>query len=643
MKLQQFDGGLHTRVRPQFLNLNEGVVYENIDNSVGTLAPVKQKTAVQAISGRYPYYYEVQDEWLSSDVLRSYVEYRDTLYWSDSSGRPQKYDGTTQSNLGITAPTATPSVLPTTPVQAPKTAELIPGNAGDLPSTTYKYLLVNYDGTYFSAPLELSISLVSNRISVDNYYNDKYYGRATFDEREYEDYLYESINTSSNYTRSVVISKVTGITYGASGVQVYRLYSGKYYLVGTLADAAATLSDTVHDISANAEFDSSAVAPLAGTLQYVYTFYNSAEGIESAPSPLSAEVLTLGQTTLTNLQVSSDAQVDQKRIYRVGGLLSNFALVATIDNATTSYVDGIDDVAINATILSTSNNQPAPTGLKYLTEAYAMLFGAKGTKLYFSRVGLPDYWPTEYFLEFSQTITGIAVTAGGILVFTKYNTFIVTGTGPTSFSQYPLSGDQGCLAHSTIRSVGGTAVWVSADGICLSNGSTVEVMTKTKLGILSLSPVCAELQGEVYYVLNSDSAILAVDFRFNATLKSLSLGVDSLAIGNNKLYGHYDGQLYEMFSSSAVEAFKFVSARFIEGSSTEEKQYKKVYVYSKGDIIINVLIDDQLVSTHTFSEEGSHQIQVPQDKQRGHFIQFEVEGTGEVYEIEYTTARRQNG
>ena len=41
MKLQDFTGGLATRLRPQYIQLNEGVEYNNINSRVGSLVPVK--------------------------------------------------------------------------------------------------------------------------------------------------------------------------------------------------------------------------------------------------------------------------------------------------------------------------------------------------------------------------------------------------------------------------------------------------------------------------------------------------------------------------------------------------------------------------------------------------------------------------
>ena len=68
-----------------------------------------------------------------------------------------------------------------------------------------------------------------------------------------------------------------------------------------------------------------------------------------------------------------------------------------------------------------------------------------------------------------------------------------------------------------------------------------------------------------------------------------------------------------------------------------------MYIHSKGDIIINVYIDGQEVYTNSFTTEGTHVLQIPQSKQRGYYIQFEVSGSGIVSEIEYRAGRRTDG
>ena len=183
---------------------------------------------------------------------------------------------------------------------------------------------------------------------------------------------------------------------------------------------------------------------------------------------------------------------------------------------------------------------------------------------------------------------------------------------------------------------------MSTDGICTSDGSQVVVVSKDKLDKLALTPTASAVYDEVYYVVSGNTTY-AFDFGLGKVFKTFSLGVSNLHVAKDRLYGWEADVLYELFASPDNETMKYLSPRFIEGRATELKTYKKVYIYSKGDIILNIFIDDVLVATGSFSEENSHTIQVPQDKQRGFFIQFSIEGAGEVFEIEYVTGNRNNG
>ena len=635
MKIQKFDGGLSTRQRPQLINLDEAVTFENVDNSTGVLAPVNSKTQTATETKKYVTWYKAGAEFISSDNPRQYVEFQKVLYWVDGTNEPKRYDGT-ETKLGIAAPTTKPTIASTIP-DAPTEAKLVSGTGGNLPAATHTYIFVNDSGTVYSKALALQIDLLSGtRINLDR--EDLYtvYGQARIDP-------IADVITTNTANRQVTISDVKGITYGANGVRVYRLYAQKYYLVGTLTGPTDSLVDSVYDISANAEYDVNLVGSIVGDIQYVYTFYNSTLGIESAPSPVSDTLDANGAITLSNLEVSSDSQVDKKRIYRVGGDISTFSLVTEIDNADTSYIDDNKDTEIDGRVLTSQDNDPAPNDLQFIIEAYAMLFAAQGAKLRFTPIGQPTVWPEQFFLNFDDDITGLAQVGNGVLVFTRYRTFIVTGTGPTTLAQYLLSEDQGCIAWQSIQVIGSEAIWASTDGVCSSNGGKVNVLSKDKLGKITLDPVDSAVYDEVYYLLESDNSILALDFRFGRGIfKRLNLGVEQLVVANDILYGWSNGLLHSLYTNSTKETFTYKSPRFVEGSVTEEKYYKKVYIYSEGDIIINVLIDDVLVATKTLSGKDRQTIQVPHDKQRGQYIQFEITGTGEVFEIEYIAGRKQN-
>lgn len=630
MKIQQFQGGKSSRLAPQFIQVNQGVVYENVDNSKGTLTPLKTTAASGTLLDKYQTYYDAAQEWVSSTTRRDYVEYSSDLYWTDRSTQPQKYNGTTQTNLGIAVPTA---ITNFTVLGTDSVAEVTfdPDTTGTgLPNQDTYYILVNVDGAEQSNALSAVVK--------DN-------GKAEFiTTTGVASTAAALVLTAITSTRDITIENPVGFTIGANGVDVYRLYKGTYRLVGNLATDSSSLLDSTEDISANDALDTSLYYPLQGTYQYQLTYYNSADGSESGPSELSAELdLTAGGTvTLNNLPVSSDSQVDKKRLYRIGGDLTVSTLVVELDNSTTSYLDELKDTEVVGTLLDTALALPAPSDLAYLTEAYAMLFAAQGSKLRFTPIGKTDQWPELYFLQFDADITGIAAVTHGLLIYTKFKTFIVTGTGPTSLSQQVLTADQGCLAFESVQTISGAALWVSSDGICTSDGNEPLVISKDALGKLSLDVVDSVVYDEAYYALLSDQTALVFDFAYGKVFKNLSFGLESLVVGNDVLYGWSTGELQTLYASETNATMKYKSPRFIEGSVTELKTYKNVRVYAKGDIIIKTYIDDSLVATNVLTGELTHWIKVPQNLQRGYFIQFEIEGTGEVYEVEYITGDMHN-
>jgi len=638
VKLQVFDGGVNSRLAPQLLQQNQGVVYENIDNAVGVLAPSKDKLATGINTNQYATFYEAQQEWVSSTIPTDYLEFQGVLYATDRTNRPTKYNGTTTNFIGIERPTSAPTL--TIQNNADLLGQITALNdttTGNLPTGELKYLLFNVTNGVYSIPYEFTISLTI----VDALRSTGAFTNVPW-QPEYMEENNQVITVPSTPNRRIAFSGLQGNF--SDSARLYRFYDGDWYLVHAFTTKADTFFDDTYDISGNAVLDPADVTKFNGTYQYVYTYYNSADGTESAPSDVSAELeLSSGSVQLTGLTASTDPQVTNKRIYRVGGNIAQFSLVAEITNATTSYTDNLNDTEIDGRLLESDNYYEAPTNLKYLTESYAMLFGAVGSQLRFTPIGIPNAWPPEFSIDFKTTITGIGQVANGLLVFTRTKTYIVTGTGPTSLSQQLLRGDQGCIAHESIQEANiGTLVWASTDGLCLSSGNDVKNITKFALGETLLSPTSSAVVDEVYYCHNSDGKTLSWDYRYTQIIKWLDLGITEILTANSLLYGWRDGQLYNVFKGSNDLTFKYLSPRYIEGSLTETKTYKKFYFRTEGDIIIKILIDDVLVVTKEFTSTDTHEVQVPQPQQRGYYVQFEVSGTGQLLEIEYVTGRRKN-
>ena len=637
MKLQVFDGGVANRLEPQLLNVNQGVVYENIDNASGVLKPVKDKVETGILVEPYNVYYVAGSEWLSSTTKTDYLEFQRVMYLTDRVNPPQKYSNGAYSNLGIAAPANVPvTTIVNKAIPLEDITVLNQTNAGDLPASDFDYLLFNVNGGVYSTPFKFTVYASTTEATRANgevvpFNETTRFGR-------------NSITTENDpLNRSIKFSKIQTFEDSA---RLYRWYEGAWRLVFSQVPIGPNIdTDVVYDISGNEELDESLISPFNGTYQYVYTYYNANDGTESAPSPISEEIETdSGSIEVSLLEDSTDPQVTAKRLYRVGGNLTQFTLVAEVPLTTTVFVDTLSDLDIDGRLLESDNYSEAPVGLQFLSESYAMLFGVIGSSLRFTPIGKPNAWPPEYELQFDADITGLGPVANGILVFTRTKTFIVTGTGPTSLAQQSLRGDQGCIAFESIdEAYEGTLIWASEDGLCTSSGNNVVSLTKTYLGETKLEPVSSAVHDEIYYCHNEDGTTLAWDYRFQTIPKYLSLGVDSFSVALGVLYGFTQGELFSLYKDTNNTTFKYKSPRFVEGAFSENKTYKKVYVRSEGDIIIDIIINDEVVANFNLTSKDTHQLQVPQQLQRGYSIQFEIEGTGTVHEIEYVASPRQNG
>lgn len=635
MKLQQFEGGVSSRLAPQLLRINEGVVYENIDNATGVLTPVKDKLATDITLEPYHKFFNAEQTWLDSDVPTNFLEFQGTMYTTDGVGIPQKYRDGVYTNLGIEAPEAPPTLNSTNSADPVEDITVLnKTTTGDLPASDFDYLLFNIKNGVYSNPFKFTVYASTTESTVAN--------GEVIDFNSISRYGRNPITTEEDATpRSVQFKNLEDPIEDRA--ELYRYYKKEWHLVGTFTSPTSEVIDDVFELN-TAVLNESAITSFEGVYQYVYTYYNSTDGSESAPSPLSAELDTeSGEIEVLLPSTSSDPQVTHKRLYRIGNNIVQFTLVAELPLSTTLYLDNLSDSEVDGRFLESDNYSQAPAGLNYLAESYAMLFGAIGTSLRFTPIAEPTAWPPEYEIQFDSEITGLGAVSNGVLVFTRFKTFIVTGTGPLSLAQQSLRGDQGCIAFESIQEVKeGMLMWASEDGLCSSSGNNVVSVTKFALGETKLLPTDSVVHDEIYYCHNSDGKTLAWDYRFQPILKWLDLGVTALSVANGEIYGYSDGILNVLYKAADNLTFSYKSPRLVEGSYSEAKTYKKVYIRSEGDIIINIIIDEVVVSTFELTETETHQLQVPQQQQRGYSIQFDITGTGVIHEIEYVASNRKN-
>lgn len=380
-------------------------------------------------------------------------------------------------------------------------------------------------------------------------------------------------------------------------------------------------------------------------IQYVITYSNGSE--ESQPSEVvSVPYLSGEEKTVfpaVSIKPSVDPQVTTIKLYRRGGGLTQFSLVKQFANKEIKFLDSVTNFDLDGAVLDSQNNTPAPEGLAHLTISNVMLFGTLNDKLYFTEIAKPYVWNRLNFIDFEDTITGIGDTPNGLLVFTKTRTYIVTGTSPTTFSKYLLSGDIGCLLHKSIKAISNSVVWLSQSGICVSNGGAIQAISQQKLRDFNLSsPRCSAVLHDVYYLSHSQGT-LVLDFSAGGIFYTLSGVYKSLQSLDGIVYGvDQDNNLVELKNSTEPAELSFMSANYSDGSVSNLKLYKTIYTHSSGDITLEVFIDGQ-PSIKVKLNEGFTEIKTPQVDMKGYYISFRVTGTGVLNEIEYKVEGRQNG
>jgi len=442
-----------------------------------------------------------------------------------------------------------------------------------------------------------------------------------------------------------------------------------------------------------------AAGSLYGTLTYCYTYYDADTGVESAPSLLSNTITVNGTSVVVTLPANvPPVGVESKRIYRVGGYLSRFTLVDTVPVASLSYTDNLDETVIDGRALRTLRTSPPPLGLSFLVELNGRLYGAVGNKVYYASLGNPDSWYTDDWFEVTATITGLASSQSGLLVFTSHTTNILRGTDPANFYMKELSNNIGCYSHFSIAHYQDSVLWLSGDAFVISNGSSISDLTSPKIkDIKGMYPRGALVKNMTYMmsfgpVLTPSTTLypsttqfpngvvsgglseglVVIDFNhgrnYSYSLQEV-IGVGNIGIVSNKLLcGTYNSTVAFPVCSTRLEESYFLpvtyllsdlestvtpyktmiydSPVYIDSTYATLKEYEKVRIVYTGTFNVKVYLDGfGLTVEHSFddnsSEDGFIIIGIPNSANKGYGISFSIVGEGVIRAIQYTCKPRE--
>ena len=284
--------------------------------------------------------------------------------------------------------------------------------------------------------------------------------------------------------------------------------------------------------------------------------------------------------------------------------------------------------------------------------------------LRWSDTGKPLTWQTNSWLNMDEYITGVGTTANGLIIFSRTSTYALLGTEAEPFTLRLLSNSHGCVDHRSIQHWKGNCIYASVEGVCVTNGGTVDLLSYPKMGIMLMDQPnrptdiiwwttvkSSAVVGNTYFLLYKDGTILKIDLDTMVITQIQHTPVmKGLANVKGKLYGaSLDTDLYEISYRSEYTGFtaenywwSYVSGFKTEGMIANLKEYDKVRVSLTGEGTIYIRIDKDMVIKGYTLKDGVTEIGIPNERNKGYGIEFAVSGRGSLHSIEYSVKGREN-
>ena len=211
---------------------------------------------------------------------------------------------------------------------------------------------------------------------------------------------------------------------------------------------------------------------LIDTRFYVLTSVD-ALGAEGPPTLASNEIeWQVGQTVDLTIPAipAGDYNIVSYRVYRTSTSADDtaFQYVGTGTNWGGTFNDSVKPESL-AEVLPTAVYDLPPWNLENLCSmdnGFLAASLAGKNVLCFGEIAAPHAWPVDYQKTTSHVIMDIAPMGGNtLLVGTKGNPYIASGTDPASMQLDELQINQSCVSYMSMVSIGAGAVYASPDGL----------------------------------------------------------------------------------------------------------------------------------------------------------------------------------
>ena len=259
------------------------------------------------------------------------------------------------------------------------------------------------------------------------------------------------------------------------------------YQIGPIQGTIGVVA-TVSGAAISLQFNDSNGAALAtgGFIQFYVDDFSASGGPYFNPNENAPATPTPGATqdtiTLTNIPISTDPQVTNRNIYRLGGGLGQWRLVTTIkDDTTTTYVDTTPDTKLTGQALVISRDPPP--AFNHIEAHQQRIFGAgtnqDSSQLWWSNYGEPwGFNALSNFVEVGESlqgdpIKGMASMGSVMAVFKSEAYYSLYGNSDVTWQTGLFKiGDIGCQSARSIATAYGLVGWVSRQGVYLWDGSS---------------------------------------------------------------------------------------------------------------------------------------------------------------------------
>lgn len=216
---------------------------------------------------------------------------------------------------------------------------------------------------------------------------------------------------------------------------------------------------------------------------YVYTYVTDF-GEETAPSPASAIIdWKPGQSvTLSGFALPApDREITKQRIYRSQTGSSGTYLYFIAERAASSD-DFNDEIAVDAfqEALPSAGWDEPPAGLAGLTVMpNGMMAAFVGRSVYFCEPWRPHVWPQKYILNCDSDIVALGSIGSVLVVMTKANPYVMTGSHPDSMQSQKLESNFPCINARGVADLGFAICYPSNDGLVAVDGNgSVNLVTR---------------------------------------------------------------------------------------------------------------------------------------------------------------------